>query len=246
LLKEPITNAETLLKRGPIDIANGSAKGYCTAFAGVASKYPFDPNSAQDAPVDQLYAVFGPTGDAWKKLNEDVKPFVLKVGSKYVAAPAATVKPSQTFLYFLNRIAGLSDALYPSGALPAHFSYTLKQLPSNLEGVEVKIGSEKLSGEDVQRTFIWTGVPEDVQVTSKGGDTLDSFVADPWAAFKFVARAHPLGGGKLEWVNENNGKPIILPNGKVKSYDYQLQVSGTANPFFDLPGMKCVGQLAGH
>jgi hypothetical protein len=47
-------------------------------------------------------------------------------------------------------------------------------------------------------------------------------------------------------VNETNGRPIMLPNGKQKSYDYQLQVSGSENPFFDFQGMKCVGQVAGH
>ncbi len=246
LLQEPIKNAETLLKRGPVDIANGSGKSFCGSFAGLADKYPFNPNSAQDASVDQLYTVFGPTSDALKKLKDDVKPFVLMVGNKYVANTAGTVKLSASFLYFLNRVVALSDTLYPTGSPPPKFSYTLKQLPSNLEGVEVKIGSEKLAGEGAQRTFVWTGTPEDVQVTSKSGDVLDSFPADPWAPFKLVARARQLGGGKLEWVNENNGKPIMLSNGKQKSYDYQLQVSGPANPFFDLQGMKCVSQVAGH
>jgi type VI secretion system protein ImpL len=242
LLEEPIKNAEALLKRGPIDIANGSGKGYCSAFAGVASKYPFDPKSPQDASVEQLYAVFGPNSDALKKLNEDVKPFVLKVGSKYVAAPAATVKPSPSFLFFLNKVAALSEVLYPSGTLPAHFSYTLKQLPSNLEGVEVKIGSEKLTGDGAQHTFVWTGAPEDIDV-SKSGDTLDS-ANGPWAVFRFVAHAHRVSSNNLEWVIKNNDVPVMLPNGKVKSYDYQLQVSGSANPFFDLPGLRCVSQVA--
>jgi type VI secretion system protein ImpL len=245
LLQEPIKNVEALLKRGPIDIANGSGKGYCSAFAGVATKYPFDPNSLQDAAVDQLYAVFGPTGDAWKKLNDDVKPFVLKVGNKYVANPSATVKASPSFLFFLNRVAALSDTLYPSGSQPPHFSYTLKQLPSNLEGVEVKIGNEKLAGEGAQKTFVWTGAPENIEVATKNGDTLDS-ASGPWAVFRFLARAHHLASNNLEWVIENNGKPVMLPNGKIKSYDYQLQVSGGANPFFDLQGMKCIGQVAGR
>ena len=245
LLQEPIKNAEALLKRGPIDIANGSGKGYCSAFAGVATKYPFDPNSLQDAAVDQLYAVFGPTGDAWKKLNDDVKPFVLKVGNRYVANPSATVKPSPSFLFFLNRVAALSDTLYPSGSQPPHFSYTLKQLPSNLEGVEVKIGNEKLAGEGAQKTFVWTGAPENIEVATKNGDTLDS-ANGPWAVFRFVARARHMASNNLEWVIENNGKPVMLSNGKVKSYDYQLQVSGSANPFSDLQGMKCVAQVAGR
>jgi type VI secretion system protein ImpL len=245
LLEEPIKNADALLKRGPIDIANGSGKTYCSQFSAVATKYPFDPNSLQEASLDQLYSVLGPTGDAWKKLNDDIKPFVLKVGSKYAANPTATVKASPSFLLFLNRVAGLSDAIYPSGSQPPHLSYALKQLPSNLEGVQVKIGNDTLVGDGAQKTFVWTGAPEDIFVTTKGGDTLDSFNGI-WAAFHFVARAHYLGAGKLEWVNETNGRPIMLPNGKQKSYDYQLQVSGSENPFFDFQGMKCVGQVAGH
>jgi type VI secretion system protein ImpL len=246
LLQEPIKNAEALLRRAPGEIANGAGKSYCSVFVGVATKYPFDPSSSQDLTMDQLYAILGPTSDALKKLKDDVKPFVLMVGNKYVANTAGTVKPSASFLYFLNKVVALSDTLYPTGSLPPKFSYTLKQLPSNLEGVEMKIGNEKLAGEGAPKTFVWTGAPEDVQVTSKSGDVLDSFPSDPWAAFKLVARARQLGGGKLEWVNENNGKPIMLSNGKQKSYDYQLQVSGTANPFFDLQGIKCVSQVAGH
>ena len=245
LLEEPIKAAEALLRRGPIDIANGAGRGYCSQFAGVISKYPFDPNSLQDMPVDQLYPIFGPTGDAWKKLNDDVKPFVLKVGSRYDPNPAATVKPSPSFVSFLNRVGHLSETLYPSGSPPPHFSYTLKQMPSNLEGVEVKIGNDKLAGEGAQKTFVWTGAPEEIQVTTKNGDTLDS-ASGSWAVFKFLARAHQLGSNNLEWVIENNGKPVMLPNGKVKSYVFQLQVSGSANPFFDLHGMRCVGQVAGR
>lgn len=245
LLEEPIKNADALLKRGPIEIANGSAKTYCAQFGPLTKKFPFDPNASQDASLDELYSVFGAAGDAWKKLNDDIKPFVLKVGSKYVAAPAATVKASASFLLFLNRVAGLSDALYPSGSQPPHLTYVLKQLPSNLEGVKLKIGNDTLEGDGAQKSFVWNGAAEDIFVTTKGNDTLDSFNG-AWAAFKFVSKAHYLGGGKLEWVNETNNRPIMLPNGKQKSYDYQLQVSGSENPFFDLQGMRCVGQLAGH
>jgi len=244
LLQEPIKNFEARQKQVPADTANGQASLFCKTFAGVANKYPFNPNATQDVSMEQLFTVFGPTSDALKALKEAVKPFVLPVGNKYAANPAA--KTSASFPYFFTRITQLSETLYPTGSLPPKFSYTLKQLPSNLEGVEVKIGSEKLSGEGAQKTFVWTGAAEDVLVTSKGGDELDSFSSDPWAAFKFVARARQMGGGKLEWVIENNGQPIKLSNGKVKSYDYQLQVSGSANPFFDLPGLKCVSQVTGH
>ncbi|HLV85442.1 MAG TPA: ImcF-related family protein [Candidatus Sulfotelmatobacter sp.] len=245
LLEEPIKGADALLKRGPIDVANGSGKGYCAQFGAIASKYPFDPNASQDASLDQLYAVLGPNGDAWKKLNDDLKSFVLKVGSRYDRNPSAQAKASDGFLRFLNRVGGLSEALYPAGGQTPHLSYTLKQLPSNLQGVQLKIGSETLADESAPKTFTWTGAPEDVSVVTKGGDTLYTFQG-PWAVFKFVSTAKYLGGGKLEWVNEINGHPVLLPDGKVKSFDYLLQVSGPANPFFDMQGMKCVAQVVGR
>jgi hypothetical protein len=64
--------------------------------------------------------------------------------------------------------------------------------------------------------------------------------------FRFVASAHHVTYNNLEWVIQNNGVPVILANGKVKSYDYQLQVSGAANPFFDMPGLRCVAQVVGR
>jgi hypothetical protein len=133
--------------------------------------------------------------------------------------------------------------MYPNGSAPAHFSYSLKQLPSNLDGVEVTIGSEKLTGAGAQKTFVWTGAPDNIDV-SKNGDTLDS-ASGPWAVFHFIARANHVTYSNLEWVIQNNGKAVILPTGKVKSYDYQLQVAGATNPFFDMPGLKCVSQVAG-
>jgi hypothetical protein len=192
-------------------------------------------------PLDQLYSVLA--GPARGKLNDAVKSFVSKGSLGYEPNPSATSRPLPEFLRFLNKIDGLSQVMFPTGSAPPHFSYTLKTLPSNLEGVEVTIGSEKLSGKDAQKTFVWTGAPENIDV-SKNGDTLDS-ASGPWAPFHFVARARHLTYNNLEWVIENNGQPVKLPNGKIKSYDYQLQVGGAANPFFDMPGLKCVSQVAG-
>lgn len=238
LLEEPITAVDGPNKQGPIKAAGAAAATFCSQMKGL---YPFDPTSLREIPLEQFYSLLA--GDDWKKLNEGVKPFVLKVGSGYVANPTATAKPSAEFLRFLSKMSALGEVMYPSGSAPPHFSYTLKQLPSNLEGVEVTIGSDKLSGSGTQKAFVWTGAPENIDV-SKNGDTLDS-AGGPWAVFHFVARAHHLTSNNLEWVIENNGQPVKLPNGKIKSYDYQLQVAGSANPFFDMPGLKCVTQVVG-
>jgi type VI secretion system protein ImpL len=185
-----------------------------------------------------------PKGALWVFYDSTLKQYLIKNGSRYVAVDSGTMKLSHIFVDFFNRAAQLSDALYPSGSAPPHFSFGLRQMPSNLEGVVLKIGSETLEGAGQEKTFVWTGAAEDVQVTSKSGDPLDSFTG-PWAVFKFVQRAHQLGSNNLEWIQSSNGRPIPLPNGLQKSYDYQLRLSG-ANPFVDMQGMRCISQVTGH
>ena len=67
LLEEPIKNVEALLTRGPIDIANGSGKSYCSAVRGGCEEISFRSEFSARCSLDQLYAVFGPTGDALEK-----------------------------------------------------------------------------------------------------------------------------------------------------------------------------------
>jgi len=239
LLEEPITALDPVIKGAPLKAAGQAAQDLCSLMRGM---YPFDPMATKEMSPDQLYGVLA--GPAWQKLTQTAAPFILKVGSGWVANPTGSSRPSVEFLRFMSKMQGLSDVMFPSGSPPPHFAYALKQIQSNLDGVEVTIGSEKLSGAGAQKTFVWTGAPENIDV-SKNGDTLDS-ASGPWAVFRFISRAHHVGGNNLEWVIENNGQPVKLSNGKIKSYDYQLQVTGSANPFFDMPGLKCVTRVAGN
>jgi type VI protein secretion system component VasK len=70
----------------------------------------------------------------------------------------------------------------------------------------------------------------------------------PWSVFRFVADAHSQGSGhvtNLEWIMQSNERTIMLPNGKPKSYSYQLEVNGV-NPFQspELTGLRCISQVA--
>ena len=133
---------------------------------GVRCCYEEDPRSSSTQVAIDALAVLGPTSDALKKLKDDVKPFVLMVGSKYLR----TVGGRETFTNFsvlpesrhILEQNAVSDRVAASEVF-LHFETTA----SNLEGVEMKIGSEKLAGEGAQKTFVWTGVPEDVQVTTQ-------------------------------------------------------------------------------
>jgi len=248
LLEEPITNVEDLLGRAPKDALNGAGKDFCSKFAKITAKYPFSPNSTDDLSVDQLNEILAPSSGAlWTFYNSKLAQLLTKDGNRYTPNPAASVKLSPAFVDFFNRIAGLSDALYPAGAATPHFNYTLTPLPSNVEGLTLRIGADAVSGTGQQKTFTWTGAPVDLEVTTKGKDILNSF-SGVWSVFRFVADAHSQVTGSstnLEWIMQSNGHVIMLPGNRPKSYDYQLQVSGF-NPFraSELSGLRCVSQVA--
>jgi hypothetical protein len=136
----------------------------------------------------------------------------------------------------------LSDALYPAGTATPHFAFNLKPLPSNLEGFVLKIGDDTLAASEPGKTFYWTGSGENVEVTSKSGDTVETDQGT-WGVFRFMMSAH-WSGTDLEWISQSNGRNVMLPNGKLKSFRYQLQVNGF-NPLRpgELGGLRCVSQV---
>jgi type VI secretion system protein ImpL len=254
LLEEPITYAENLINTGPKEALNAAGKQFCQQFAQIADKYPFNPRSGDDASVDVFNGIFAPrTGSLWTIFDAaKLSQFVVRQGSSYQSVSSGTVKINQSFLDFYNRAAGVSESFYPGGSATPRFSYVLRVMPSNLDGVVLRIGSETLSGAGAQKTFTWTGNPaEQVVASTAGGDVLGSFTG-PWAIFHFVADAttnpHSRIYGStadLEWVMQSNNRTIMLQNGKPKSYNYQLQVNGW-NPFgsLGLSGMRCEPHVA--
>ena len=248
LLEEPITNAELLLTQGPTEALNGAGADFCAKFGQLTGKYPFNARSSEDLPVDQFNAVFAPkTGSLWTFYDTKLSQYLAKQGTGYQPISSGTVKINPAFVEFFNRAAAASDSFYPLGSPTPKFAYTLRVLPSNLEGVVLTIGNEKLSGAGQQKTFNWTGAPDQVVASTQSGDILGTFPG-PWSIFHFVADAHSHISGPtadLEWIMQSNGRTIMLPNGKPKSYDYQLQVSGW-NPFgvSGLAGMRCEPHVA--
>jgi type VI secretion system protein ImpL len=249
LLQEPIKFTENDLTRGPQETLNAAGQGFCQKFDRLRKFYPFNQNSPNDLPIEELNAIFAPGKGVWAFYDDaKLSTYLTRDGTKYVANPSAptAVHINPDFLSFFNRLVALGEALYPQSSMTPHFSYSLKELPSNLEGLTLKIGTETLSGTGQEKAFTWTGNGEGVQVTTKGGDLLQSYNG-PWAIFRFVGDAHSQVVGPvtdLEWVIQNNGHDIILPNGRRKSYMYELRVSGL-NPFRpnELSGLVCKANI---
>ncbi|MCU0245559.1 MAG: hypothetical protein MUC42_03235, partial [Bryobacter sp.] len=93
LMEDPITYVEGLLGRlGPAQV-NGEARRFCTEFAGVVNKYPFNTASRVDASLEELNAVFKPgSGSLWLFYEQNLKQHLVRQGPQYVAAPNATIR----------------------------------------------------------------------------------------------------------------------------------------------------------
>lgn len=243
LLEQPITYAENLVVGTPKEKLNLAGAQFCTRFSKLSTKFPFNPSAAEELSVAQLNEMLAPnTGALWTFYSSTLAQLLVKQGSRYVAAPGAT-PVSEPFLEFFTRAAALSDVLYPNGSPTPHFAFALKPLPSNLESFVLKIGNDTLASSEPAKTFYWTGAGENVEVSSKSGDPVET---DPgvWGVFRFMMSAR-WTGPDLEWISQSNGRNVILPNGKVKSFRYQLQVNGF-NPLRpnELSGLRCVKQVA--
>ena len=250
LLEEPITNVEILIGRDtdPNKALNGAGAQFCAQFAQLTGKYPFNAKSGEDLSVDQFNAVFAPkTGSLWTFYDTaKLSQFLVKQGAEYQPIPSETVKINPAFKDFFNRAAAVTDSFYPPGSPTPKFSYMLKVVQSNLDGVTLKVGNELLYGVGQQRTFTWTGNPEDVQVTATGGVELGSHKGS-WSVFRFVADGSEVNKSvtNLKWIIlQSNGQPVMR-NGEPEFYSYQLQVGGW-NPFgaSGLAGMRCEPHVA--
>src|SRR5271166_1821440 len=134
LLRKPIIDVEALIAGGDTAGVNGAASSLCSQFAQLSARYPFNPNSSQDLPVDQLNTILAPkTGSFWTFYDKNLAKYLIKQGSQYVAVPDAKVKLVPAFVAFFNRAAAFSDELYPGGSTTPKFAYSLKALPSNVD-----------------------------------------------------------------------------------------------------------------
>ncbi len=243
LLEQPITYAEDLVGSASLDKVNRAGAGFCAQFAQVSGKFPFNSTANQEVSIAQLNQLLAPnTGALWTFYTSTLAPLLVKQDSRYVAAPGA-IQVSPHFLEFFNRAVAFSEALYPAGSATPRFTFTLKPLPSNLEGYVLKIGNDTLAASEAGKTFTWTGTGENVEVTSKGGDAVETDQGT-WGVFRFMMSAR-WTGPDLEWISQSNGRNVFLPNGKLKSFRYQLQVNGV-NPLRpgELSGLRCVAQVA--
>ena len=244
LLEEPITDAERALGKVLPGALNGAGKIFCDQYNALANKYPFAAGPIE-ATLQDIAAVFQPgTGALWMFYDANLKTILSRQGSQFVMNPSAPMHVSGLFISFMNRAAGISEALYPTGSPPPHFTYTLRQLPSKgIEQLSLTIDDQTLAGEGQSKQFTWTGNPSSsAKGTYSTSNSLFASGQGLWAPFHLMDDAKLVLGPtpELDWPLEigQSHRPQTLPDGTPMVIRYELS-SGVQMFRRESLGMRC-------
>lgn len=254
LLEDPITYAQGLLRTlGPAEL-NGKGKDLCGQMRPLLSKYPFSPNSAAQATIADIDAIFKPQGGLlWQFVDANLQKALTRQGSQFVANSSAAITINPVFLAFLNRAAAFSDAAYQGGSPDPHFSYAVKPvLTADIDTVHLSIDGQPAdfnAANSAARKYNWPGSPPGVQLTLKfkGGSPIGYPAYDGlWGIFQFVAIGKRTGGTLVEEpMVDSRGKPMT---DAATSHPLTVTLDISANPpIFDkgyFSGMSCVAEVA--
>jgi type VI secretion system protein ImpL len=255
LLEAPIEYADALTKVMGAGEINAKARRFCSSFAGISSKFPFNPLATAEISLQELNAMFRPgSGQLWAFYSESLQSYMQKQGAQYVANPSSPIQLTPAFVAFFNAAVRFSDALYPGGANEPSLRYSLApQRSDQIKEMSVTIDGQTSRGQP--RPYVWTANPNhEVRISAKlsgGSDFEFQDRSGMWALFRFFADADrwSQSGNQylLEWIvrQGREGRPVTV-GGKELTYRFLVDTGGSA-PVFQkdfLIGMRCVSQAA--
>jgi type VI secretion system protein ImpL len=191
---------------------NERGKALCTAVTPLLGRFPFNPQSPNDATTQEVAALLAPgTGALWQFHQDRLAGLMEKQGAQWVMKPDAPVALSGEFLQFFNRAAQVSDALFAGGPEP-RLSVTARGVPSGpVKEVILAHGQQRaaFTGNTAPAQFTWpvTGqarlsVVRDVAARRDRETTLRQ-ASGEWALFRLVAQATKVEGSdsaiRAEW-----------------------------------------------
>ena len=248
LLEQPITSAEALAHGlGPAQ-ANAGGKSFCSAYTSLLAKAPFNPRATTQAAPAELTALLQPgTGSLWQFYNSNLKTLIVQQGTDYAAAPNAPMQVNAGFLKFFNRLAAISQQMFPAGARDPQLAFALRNLPSG--GVQTsafKVDAQSLSNADGPKQFTWNAATaKDASLTA---NSLPLSFSGPWAVFELLSKARvqkEASGYNLSFPLELANTPVKAPDGTPVVVRYEL--SGPGADLLapgGLTGIRCVSEVA--
>jgi len=254
LLESPIEYVDALTKGMGSGEINVKAGRFCSDFAKLSSKFPFNSTAKAEVTLQELGSIFRPRdGQLWTFYNDTLQRYLQKQGAQYVANPSSNIQLTPGFIAFFNAAARFSDAMYPGGANDPNLRYSLNpQKSDQIKEMSVTIDGQTTKG---QKQYVWTGNSgHSVKISAKlqGGSDFDfQDRTGMWSLFRFFADADRWSQGGngylLEWIvrQGREGRPVTV-GGKELTYRFVVDTGGAA-PVFQkefLSGMRCVSQAA--
>jgi type VI secretion system protein ImpL len=238
LLQAPIKSAQDLASQAPATAAGGGAKTFCAQIGPVLGKFPFNPQSSNEASVEEVAQVFAPGSGSFSQFTTSLHALVVQQGSQYVPAPGSTVKISPAFLAFLDSAQRITSNLYPSGGNQPSLDFTLTEVKSadvadavlNIDGKQIKAGGDSAS-------FHWVSSPSS-RITLNTKKNTAPPMTGPWSVFHFGFAAPQVSPNRLKFFfSFNNQTPEVV------LFDASGPGAPLLNPEF-MKGFHCVSNVA--
>jgi type VI secretion system protein ImpL len=248
LLEAPIKYTDPLLRGLAPAALNGKGAGLCAEMRPLLMKYPFNPQSAQDASISEINGIFKPgDGALWKFYDENLAKSLTRAGDPI---PGGGFTYNQRFLGFFHRAAAFSNSAYAAGAQVPKIDFSLRAVPSDdIQSLRLNVAgviADFPAGSSEPHRFTWPGATQIVTLSgvSKSTGSFTRPYEGLWAAFRFFADANraPAGGtGVYEWDQK-----FGLTARTLFVVKFDLNMTG-APPVFQkgyFAGLSCVSDIA--
>jgi type VI secretion system protein ImpL len=219
--------------------------GPATICKAIAGRYPFNPKSPDDVPIDDFARLFAPGGMLDGFFNAQLKPYVDMSGPTWKAQALDGVQPPVTpaALALFQRAAKIRDTFFPTGATPSvRFDLTPTFLDDGAKQVTLDLGGTPVTyahGPLRATQITWPG-PAGMSTVrlvfepppASGAAVLQA--SGPWALFRLFDQ------GNLQQAGSSDRYTVTFPLGERKAV-FDIRAGSVLNPFAGevLHGFSC-------
>jgi type VI secretion system protein ImpL len=233
LLLDPITHAQALSKGFGTAGLNGAAKLFCAATG--FGKFPFNPNSTDDASLQEVNEIFRPKEGSLWQLSEKFKQALTCSNAGCAATGTPALTPA--FVAFMSQAVQFSKALYGDAGTDPTLKYTVR--PHSVSGqmdayVFTADGASTTLKSDQQGNFTWSGASTKFGLVIKvagRGDQSGAPTEGLWAPFHFFRDADSTvpNGSASKFVFKPHVGTRPITDGKDQPLVYEIQAPAVFN-----------------
>lgn len=211
IMEAPIEAAEALAAQAPARAAGGAAKNFCAQIAPTMAKFPFNPQSSQDATPEEVAQIFAPGQGSFAQFaNGSLRSMVVQQGGQFVVAPGSTVKINPAFLHFLTSAQKVSSSMFANGGNQPALDFMLVEVRSGSSAeANLTIDGKELKGSGQSGTFHWVAQPGS-QITLATPQDMRNFKYS-WSLLHFAYAGTQTSANRLKFsFSLNNQAPEVV------------------------------------